>query len=231
MGAVMARRWSGDPARAGGLDRLRWVAAMAGWFTDAGGTAPWLARGLLALAGLLLTAGLPLAVTRIGLSLGPLLLWLSWMALLCAAGAAGLAMRRARRLEHALRRERDRFRTLAEVVPAGICHFDCSGALVFSNAMCERLFGGVPHTCGGLCANGPLLRSLPPAQHAGLRDRWDTARHHGQPFTEDFTLTAEGGERRVSLTAVPVADGRHLGYVCCLADRAANPAQPPSRTA
>lgn len=231
MGAVMARERSDDPGRAGGSGLLRRVVAAAGWFTDAGGTVPWLAGVLLALAGVLLAAGLPVAVVRIGLPLGPLLLWLSWMALLCAAGAAVLALRRSRQLDQALRRERDRFRTLAEVVPAGICHFDRSGALVFSNAMCERLFGGVPHTCGGPCGGGSVFRCLAPAQHAGLRERWDAARHHSRPFAEDLTLTAEGGERLVSLTAVPVADGGHLGYVCCLTERAVTPAEPPSRTA
>lgn len=205
---------------------IRAIATRTGSLADARSAAPRLAGMLLAMAGALLAVSLPLAALRGGIPLGPLMMWLSWMALLAAAAVAVMAVLRVRHLETALARERRRFRALAEAMPAGVCQFDPSGELVFSNAACETLFGGSPQTCsGGPCNCGPIFRGLPPDERARLRHRWEAARQDSKPFAEDFRLVADGGERWVSFRAVPFAEGRRHGYVCCLAERAAVPRQ------
>ena len=57
------------------------------------------AAALLALAGVLLAATVPSVVVRGGMPLGPLLLWLIWMALFGTVAGAVLTLRRARRTE------------------------------------------------------------------------------------------------------------------------------------
>ena len=198
---------------------LRAIATRTGSLGDARSAVPRLAGALLALAGALLAVTLPLAAWRGGMPLGPLVMWLSWMALFVAAAVAVMAVLRVRRLETALRRERRRFRALAEAVPAGVCQFGPSGDLLFSNKACESLFGGAPQTC----SKGPAFRGLPPEDRARLRDLWEAARNRRTPFAEEFRLVADGAERWVSLKAVPVAEGGQQGYVCCLAERSSRP--------
>ncbi|WP_431858394.1 hypothetical protein [Azospirillum sp.] len=61
------------------------------------GTAPRAAGALLTAAGALLAVTLTLASLRGGIPLGPLVMWLAWMALLGGAALAVLAVRRSRR--------------------------------------------------------------------------------------------------------------------------------------
>ncbi len=186
---------------------------------------PYLAGALLGVAGTVLAVALSLAAVRGGVPLGPLLLWVSWMALAGVAAVALTAVLRARRLELSLRREQRRFRALAEAVPVGVCQFDTAGGLVFSNAVCEALFGATPQACGG----GGGLRGLHPHDRARLRERWGAARPDCHAFAEEFRLVVDGRQRWVSLKTMPLADGQRQGYVCCLAERRAERgASPPA---
>ncbi len=182
------------------------------------------AGALLGVAGTVLAVALSLAALRGAVPLGPLLLWVSWMALFGVAAVALTAVLRARRLELALQREQRRFRALAKAVPAGVCQFDTADGLVFSNAVCEALFGATPQTCGGALG----LRGLHPHDRARLRERWGVVRPDCHAFAEEFRLVLDGRQRWVSLKTIPVADGLQRGYVCCLAERRVKHDAPPS---
>jgi len=181
------------------------------------GVAPRLASALAMAVGALLVLSLPAASMAGAIPLRPLLTWLTWMALFGAAGVSLMAVLRVRRLERALERERSRFRAVTDVAAVAVCQFDPSGGIVFANAACHKLLGGTPQAWSG----APVFRGMHPDDRARLRERWQTAQHQGRPLHMDVRVSVGGGERWLSMDAVPLTtrDGRPQGTVCCFIDR------------
>ena len=123
----------------------------------------------------------------------------------------------ARRAEaEALRESEERFRTLADSLPALVWVTDAEGAMLFCNAGFERLLGVPPDEM----VRGGWALVIPPEDHAELERRFRDRLGSPRVYAGDYRVRSRAGEKKwIHGEARPRYVGeRFVGYVACAID-------------
>ncbi|MBM3534205.1 MAG: PAS domain S-box protein [Alphaproteobacteria bacterium] len=116
-----------------------------------------------------------------------------------------------------LRLSEDRFRALAETVPAGIYRMDSSGLLVFANEVWRRITG----LTNEAEAATSWRAAVHPEDAGRIAKAWIEAVQHGRELRQEYRIRRPDGDvRLVADTAAPELDrdGDLVGFVGTLTD-------------
>jgi PAS domain S-box-containing protein len=124
-----------------------------------------------------------------------------------------------KRVEEALRRNEERFRSISESLPVGVFETDNKGICIYTNTKWQKVFNVTLTESFDV----PWIQFCHPDEREEVRKEWSAAIQNPESFSRECRIsTSEGAVRWIQLRSSPlVSDGgvRYIGTVEDITDR------------